>query len=405
MFGFLSTNFAAVINYRSLLKYPCPKNMKFFWNFGVLSLLFLVVQLISGLFLTLFYDPNILHAFDSVEHIVRNVNYGWVIRSIHSNGASFFFFFVYLHILRGLYYRTFRFPRSSVWIVGIIIYLLLMLSAFLGYVLPWGQMSYWAATVITNLVTVLPYIGDDLVEWLWGGYSVSSPTLRRIFTLHYLMPFVLTAMVVVHIYILHQPGSSSELGVTSEFRKFINKATGFHAYYITKDLFVSIFVLVIFCIFVFYLPEFFNHPDNYNRANPLVTPTHIVPEWYFLPFYGMLRSILEKKYGIIVAFFAIISFFFIAAYEKYYSTTKFNRNDIRLINWVAIFNFLLLGVLGSLPPIYPVVELGILCTYIHLIIFYIVFPILIFIIPYPNLPENLPDSRVVINMRDRKSVV
>lgn len=293
----------------------------------------------------------------------------------------FFFFFVYLHILRGLYYRTFRFPRTSVWIVGIIIYLLLMLSAFLGYVLPWGQMSYWAATVITNLVTVIPYVGDDLVEWLWGGYSVSSPTLRRIFTLHYLMPFILTAMVVVHIYILHQPGSSSELGVTSEFRKFLNKATGFHAYYITKDLFVSIFVLIIFCIFVFYLPEFFNHPDNYNRANPLVTPTHIVPEWYFLPFYGMLRSILEKKYGIIVALFAILSFFFIAAYEKYYSTTKFNRNDIRLINWVAIFNFVLLGVLGSLPPIYPVVELGILCTYVHLLLFYVVYPIIIFVVP------------------------
>lgn len=382
MFGFLSTNFVAVMNYRSLLQYPCPKNMKFFWNFGILSLIFLLVQLLSGIFLTLYYEPCTLLAFDSVEHIIRNVNYGWIIRSMHSNGASFFFFFVYLHILRGIYYRTYRFPRTSIWIIGVLIYILLMASAFLGYVLPWGQMSYWAATVITNLVTVLPYIGDDLVQWLWGGYSISNATLHRIYTFHFILPFVLTACVVVHIYILHQPGSSSELGVSPVFSRFINKVTGFHAYYITKDLLVCTFVLTIFGVFVFYLPEFFNHPDNYNKANSLVTPTHIVPEWYFLPFYGMLRSILEKKYGIIIATFAIISFFFIAAFEKYGSITKYNSPDIRFVNWTAFINFICLGILGSLPPIYPVVEIGLFCTYLHIAIFYIIYPSIVLSLQY-----------------------
>lgn len=287
----------------------------------------------------------------------------------------FFFFFVYLHLLRGLYYQTYYSSRSLIWFVGILIYFFLIASAFLGYVLPWGQMSYWAATVITNLATVLPFFGNDLLYWLWGGYSINNATLTRFFVIHYLFPFLVFIFVILHIYLLHQPGSSNEVGISSEFFSNINKVTWFFPYYIIKDLLVCIFVLLLFCLFCFFFPEYFNHPDNYNYANPLVTPSHIVPEWYFLPYYGILRSILSKTHGIILAALAIISFCVQPLIKSYFSI-KYKNSVFLYFIYLAECNFFFLGILGSLPPVYPVLELGLFCTLVHLIIFFFIYPIL-----------------------------
>lgn len=370
MFGFFSTNLLARVLNSSFGKYPCPKNMKYVWNFGVLAYCFLIVQLFTGLILAMHYQANIFDAFDSVEHVVRDINYGWFVRSAHSNGASFFFFFVYLHLLRGLYYQTYYGSRALIWIVGAVVYFLLMASAFLGYVLPWGQMSYWAATVITNLVTVIPGVGTDLLYWVWGGYSINNATLTRFFVLHYVLPFLIFVFVIVHIYMLHQPGSSSEVGISPSLFSNVNKVTWFFPYYVVKDLFVCLVAVLVFCFFCFFYPEYFNHPDNYNPANPLVTPNHIVPEWYFLPYYGILRSILSKTYGIVVAALAILSFC-VQPLVRSYIVVKYKNSMFLYFLYVAECNFLFLGIIGSLPPVYPVLELGLLCTWIHLSIFYI----------------------------------
>jgi quinol-cytochrome oxidoreductase complex cytochrome b subunit len=378
MFGFLSNNLLFKSFYNALIIYPCPKNMKYSWNFGILAFLFLMIQLISGFILSMHYQSNILDAFNSVEHIVRDINYGWLLRAIHSNGASFFFFFVYLHLIRGLYYQTYLASRGLIWSIGILIYFLLMASAFLGYVLPWGQMSYWAATVITNLVTVVPFFGTDLLYWIWGGYSINNATLTRFFILHYLLPFLIFFFVLFHIYVLHQTGSSSEVGISPELFSNINKITWFFPYYIVKDLFVCLGVVLVFSIFCFFYPEYFNHPDNYNYANPLVTPSHIVPEWYFLPYYGLLRSILSKTFGIIVAFISVLCIC-LQPLIKTYITTKYKNSSFLYFLYIAEFNFFFLGIIGSLPPLYPVIELGLFCTWVHLSIFFICYPILFYL--------------------------
>ncbi len=272
--------------YKMSMSYPVPSNINVFWNFGILAFFFLVSQIITGIFLAMHYVPNAEMAFKSVEHIMRDVNYGWFVRYLHSNGASMFFLVVYIHIFRGLFYNSYIYPRAFIWMFGIIILLLMIITAFLGYVLPWGQMSFWAATVITNLASAVPFVGNDIVIWLWGGFSVGNPTLNRFFSLHYILPIVILLMVVIHVIFLHFTLSNNPLGIQPD----IDEAK-FGVYFIVKDMFGVYLILFICCFFSFFYPNVLSHSDNYIAANPLVTPNHIVPEWYFLPFYAILRSV------------------------------------------------------------------------------------------------------------------
>lgn len=268
--------------------FPAPKNFNYFWNFGAIAMFMLMTMIVTGLVLAMHYTANTHLAFDSVERIMRDVNGGWLIRYIHMNGASFFFIAVYIHIFRGMYYGSYKKPRELLWILGALIFLLMMATAFLGYVLPWGQMSLWGATVITGFFTAIPYFGEDLQTLLLGGFSVDNPTLTRFFALHYLLPFVIFAVVFLHIWALHVTGSNNPLGIDT---KGPQDTLPFHPYYTVKDSFGLLVFIIIYCVFIFFMPDALGHPDNYIKANPLVTPPHIVPEWYFLPFYAILRAI------------------------------------------------------------------------------------------------------------------
>ena len=351
--------------YSYLIYYPTPININYFWNFGFMSGIFLVIQFISGIFLSMFYTPEVDHAFASVQHIMREVNYGWLIRYMHSNGASFFFIMVYIHILRGMYYGSYRKPRMLVWFTGVIIYILMMGTAFLGHVLPWGQMSYWAATVITNFLTVIPYFGKDIVYWVWGGYSINNSTLNRFFSLHYLLPFIIAVLSIYHIFQLHKAGSSNPLGIRSEKIDKVN----FYPFFLVKDLFGIFISLIFFSIFVFFFPEALGHSDNYINANPLVTPAHIVPEWYFLPMYGILRSISSKTYGIILMFLSLIILFTLPILDRELIKNKNYKPFNRIIFWFFVFNFIFLGYLGGQLPITPYIELGLICSHLHILYF------------------------------------
>ena len=272
----------------ALVEYPTPRNLNYWWNFGSIAGIMLVAQILTGLFLAMHYAPNTGLAFDSVEHIMRDVNYGWLIRYMHAVGASMFFFVTYTHIFRGLYFGSYKAPREILWWIGVVILLLMMATAFMGYVLPWGQMSFWGATVITNLFSAFPLIGDPIVSWLWGGFSVDDPTLNRFFALHFLLPFVIVGVVVLHLLALHQHGSNNPTGIDV---KGPQDQIPFHPYYTVKDFFGFAVFFLLFAAFVFFAPNYLGHPDNYIPADPMVTPAHIVPEWYFLPFYAMLRAI------------------------------------------------------------------------------------------------------------------
>lgn len=335
-------------------KYPSPKNLNYWWNFGSLAGFLLVVQLITGIILAMHYNPSALGAFDSVEHIMRDVNYGWLLRYIHANGSSLFFAVVYIHIFRGLYYGSYKAPRELLWMLGLVILLLMMMTAFTGYVLPWGQMSYWAATVITNFFSAIPGIGVDMVEWLRGSFAVDNSTLNRFFSLHYLLPFVIVGVVILHIWALHQFGSNNPKGI--DVKKGSQDLIPFHPFYTIKDLFgIGVFI-VIFSVFVFYFPNYMSHPDNYIQANPLVTPTHIVPEWYFLPFYAILRAItfdiwfLEAKFlGVIAMAASIILLFFLPWIDRSKVRSMSFRPLSRIFFGVMIADVVLLGVVGAMP--------------------------------------------------------
>jgi ubiquinol-cytochrome c reductase cytochrome b/c1 subunit len=271
----------------ALVDYPTPRNLNYWWNFGSIAGICLVIQILTGIMLAMHYNPTAAGAFDSVEHIMRNVNYGWLLRYMHAVGASMFFIVVYIHIFRGLYYGSYKAPREVLWWLGVIILLLMMATAFMGYVLPWGQMSFWGATVITNLFSAFPLIGDPIVTWLWGGFSVDSPTLSRFFVLHYLLPFLIVGVVFLHLMALHTHGSNNPLGIDAKAPK---DKIPFHPYYTVKDFFGFGVFFLVYSAFIFFAPNYLGHPDNYIEANPLVTPMHIVPEWYFLPFYAILRA-------------------------------------------------------------------------------------------------------------------
>jgi quinol-cytochrome oxidoreductase complex cytochrome b subunit len=290
----------------TLNDYPTPKNLNYFWNFGSLAGIMLVIMIVTGIVLAMHYTADTKLAFQSVERIMRDVNGGWLIRYLHANGASMFFIVVYIHIFRGLYYGSYKSPRELLWALGVVIFLLMMATAFMGYVLPWGQMSFWGATVITNLFSAIPLIGEDLVVWLWGGFSVDNPTLTRFFALHYLMPFVIFGVVILHIVALHQHGSNNPLGIDLKEKK---DTIPFHPYYTIKDFFGFGVFFLMYAGFVFFAPNYLGHPDNYTPANPLVTPPHIVPEWYFLPFYAILRAVtfhIHLVYlGLVLAYVAL----------------------------------------------------------------------------------------------------
>ncbi|MBV8398727.1 MAG: cytochrome b/b6, partial [Acetobacteraceae bacterium] len=289
-----------------LHEYPTPKNLSYLWNFGSLAGIMLVTMIVTGIWLAMHYTPHVDYAFSSVEHIMRDVNYGWLIRYIHMNGASMFFIAVYIHIFRGIYYGSYKAPRELLWILGVVILLLMMATAFMGYVLPWGQMSFWGATVITNLFSAFPVVGPKIVTWLWGGFSVDNPTLNRFYSLHYLLPFLIVGVAVLHLVALHRFGSGNPLGIDT---KGPQDTIPFHPYYTIKDSVGLGVFLIVFAIFIFFFPNFLGHTDNYIPANPLATPAEIVPEWYFLPFYAILRSVPDKLGGVALLFGSIAVLF------------------------------------------------------------------------------------------------
>lgn len=329
-----------------LNEYPTPKNLNYWWNFGSLAGIVLVVMILSGIFLAMHYDPSVAKAFDSVEHIMRDVNGGWFLRYLHMNGATMFFIIIYIHMLRGLYYGSYKSPRELLWIIGVVILLALMATAFMGYVLPWGQMSFWGATVITNLFSAFPF-GESIVQWLWGGFSVDNPTLNRFFVLHYLLPFVIVGLVVLHLVALHQHGSNNPLGIE---RKSPRDSIPFHPYYTVKDLFGLAVFATIWAYFIFFAPNFFGEADNYIPANPLVTPPHIVPEWYFLPFYAILRSIPDKLSGVLAMFGAIAVLFILPWLDTSKVKSARFRPVFKKLFWLFIANCFVLGYVGGKSP-------------------------------------------------------
>jgi len=330
-----------------LAEYPTPKNLNYWWTFGGILTFCLVAQIVTGITLAMHYIADSDLAFSSVEHIMRDVNYGWLIRYVHANGASMFFLAVYIHIFRALYYGSYKSPREVIWIIGMIIYLLMMMTAFMGYVLPWGQMSFWGATVITNLFSAIPFVGEGIVSWLWGGFAVDNPTLTRFYALHYLLPFLIVGLVVLHIWALHVPGNNNPIGI--DIKKPSKDTVPFHPYIVIKDGFALLMFLIVFAFFVFYSPNILGHADNYIEANPMVTPTHIVPEWYLLPFYAILRSVPDKLFGVIAMFAAI----FVLVILPWLDTSKIRSAVFRPLYkqfyWILVVDVLILGYTGAMP--------------------------------------------------------
>jgi ubiquinol-cytochrome c reductase cytochrome b subunit len=354
-------------------EYRTPRNLSYLWNMGSLAGIALMIQIITGIFLAMHYTPHVKFAFDSVENIMRNVNYGWLIRYIHAVGASMFFFVVYVHMFRGLYYGSYKSPREVLWFIGIFLFLAMMATAFMGYVLPWGQMSFWGATVITNLFSAIPIVGESIVTWLWGGFSVDNPTLNRFFALHYLLPFVIVALVMLHLIALHVHGSNNPSGVDVKTKK---DTIPFHPYYTVKDMVGLGAFLLLFAYFVFYLPNALGHPDNYIPANPMVTPAHIVPEWYFLPFYAILRAIPNKLGGVIAMFGAIMILFALPWLDKVPARSARYRPMFRKVFWVFAADCLLLGYVGGKPPEGIYILLGQCASAFYFIFFLVILPLL-----------------------------
>lgn len=330
----------------TLFKHAYPKNLSYWWNFGSIAGIALVIQILSGLFLSMHYVANTELAFNSVEHIMRDVRYGWLIRYIHAVGASMFFVALYAHITRSLYYGSYKAPREILWWIGIIIFLLSMATAFMGYVLPWGQMSFWGATVITNLFSAIPVVGKSIVTWLWGGYSVDNPTLNRFFSLHFLLPFLIVGTILLHLVALSTSGSNNPTGVEIKTKK---DSIPFHPYFTIKDMLGFVAFFLIFGYFLFFYPNSLGHPDNYIPANPMVTPAHIVPEWYFLPFYAILRAVPDKLGGVLMMFGAIALLFALPFLDRSKVKSGAYRPLFQKVFALFIINFFFLGWLGKAP--------------------------------------------------------
>nr|YP_007890763.1 cytochrome b [Seculamonas ecuadoriensis]AGH24458.1 apocytochrome b [Seculamonas ecuadoriensis] len=354
-----------------IIDYPTPSNISYWWGFGILAGICLAVQILTGIFLAMHYTPHVDLAFNSVEHIMRDVNYGWLIRYAHANGASMFFIVVYIHIFRGLYYGSYAAPRELLWIVGVVIIFLMMGTAFMGYVLPWGQMSFWGATVITNFASAVPLVGDYILHWLWGGFSVDNATLNRFFSLHYLLPFAILGLVGLHLILLHEDGSNNPLGIESKVDKI-----AFYPYFYVKDLFGLVVFGMFFSVFVYFYPNLLGHPDNYIEANPLVTPAHIVPEWYFLPFYAILRSIPDKLGGVVAMILAIV----VLAFLPILNTSEVRSSQFRplhkILFWFLVVDSFILGWIGGQTPETPYIEIGQAATVYYFMYFMVFIPVL-----------------------------
>ncbi len=373
----------------SFVDYPTPKNLNYWWTFGGILTFCLMTQIVTGIILAMHYTPHVDLAFNSVEHIMRNVNYGWLIRYIHANGASMFFLAVYIHIFRGMYYGSYKAPREVLWILGVIIYLLMMAAAFMGYVLPWGQMSLWGATVITNLFGAVPLVGDSIATWLWGGFSVDNPTLNRFFSLHYLIPFLIAGVVVLHIWALHVPGNNNPIGISVKSKQ---DTVPFHPYYTVKDGFALVLFMILFSYFIFFAPNVLGHADNYIPANPLVTPAHIVPEWYLLPFYAILRAVPDKLGGVIAMVGAIAILFVLPWLDTSKVRSARYRPLFRQFYFIFIGVCLLLGYLGAMPAEGIYIVLARIATIYYFAHFLIILPLLGFIEKPKDIPESISDS-------------
>nr|QMX85846.1 cytochrome b [Platencyrtus parkeri] len=363
----LKNQILKIIN-SSIMVLPTPLNISMFWNFGFLLGLNLMIQIITGLFLSFHYCPNINMAFYSIIHIMQNINNGWMIRLIHMNGASFFFMFMFIHIARGIYYNSFNFYKT--WYTGILIFFLTMMAAFLGYVLPWGQMSFWGATVITNLVSAIPYIGNNVVMWLWGGFSINNATLNRFYSFHFIIPFLILMMVIFHLMFLHETGSSNPLGLNSNYFKI-----PFNPYYSIKDTLGAIMFITMLFYLIYYSPYILSDPENYNKANPLITPIHIQPEWYFLFAYAILRSIPNKLGGVIALIMSIL-ILMILPYSMNQKKKSFKFYYInQFMFWNFISMFIILTWIGARPVENPYIMIGQLTSIMYFLYFFSLFKI------------------------------
>jgi len=370
----------------SFVDYPTPKNLNYWWTFGGILTFCLVTQIVTGIILAMHYTPHVTMAFDSVEHIMRNVNYGWLIRYIHACGASMFFFAVYVHMFRGMYYGSYKAPREVLWILGVLIYILMMAAGFLGYVLPWGQMSVWGATVITNLFGAIPLVGESLVTLMWGGFSVDNPTLNRFFSLHYLVPFLIAGVVVLHIWALHVPGNNNPVGISVKGKQ---DTVPFHPYYTVKDGFALALFMILFSYFVFFAPNVLGHADNYIPANPLVTPAHIVPEWYLLPFYAILRAVPDKLGGVALMFGAIFVMFLLPWLDTSKVRSARYRPLFRQFFVLFIIDCLILGYLGAKPAEGIYIVLARVATVYYFAHFLVILPILGLVEKTKEVPESI----------------
>ncbi|GAB5510602.1 MAG: cytochrome b N-terminal domain-containing protein [Hyphomicrobiales bacterium] len=372
------------------VEFPIPRNLNYMYTFGGILMIMLVSQIITGIVLAMHYTAHADMAFSAVEHIMRDVNYGWLLRYMHAVGASMFFIAVYLHIFRGLYYGSYKEPREVLWILGVVIFILMMATGFMGYVLPWGQMSFWGATVITNLFSAIPLVGENIVLWLWGGFAVDNPTLNRFFSLHYLLPFMIFGVVILHVWALHVTGQTNPTGVEVKQK---SDTLPFTPYATVKDLFAMIVFFGLFAYFLFYLPNYLGHADNYIEANALVTPAHIVPEWYFLPFYAILRAVPDKLGGVVLMFGAIAVLFIL----PWLDTSKIRSGAFRSVwfktaFWVFAVNAVILGWLGSQPAEGIFVILARITTAYYFAYFLIILPLLgLFETPKP-LPASITDA-------------
>ena len=353
--------------------FPTPRNFNYFWNFGALAMVNLVIMIVTGIFLAMHYQPNAALAFDSVQHIMRDVNYGWLIRYVHQNGASMFFIVVYIHIFRGLDYGSYKAPRELLWILGVVILILMMATAFMGYVLPWGQMSYWGATVITNLFSAFPGIGKYIVTLLWGGFSVDQPTLNRFFALHYLMPFILVGVIFLHVAALHITGSNNPLGIDP---KGPQDTLPFHPYYTAKDSVGIGVYLIVFSALVFFAPNFLGDANNFIEANPLQTPADIVPEWYFLPYYAILRSVPNKLLGVCLMFASLLVLLVLPWLDTSRVRSARFRPIYRYLIFVWVASFVVLGICGAHKPEGVYVVLSRLATLYYFAHFLVILPVL-----------------------------
>jgi ubiquinol-cytochrome c reductase cytochrome b/c1 subunit len=375
----------------SFIAYPVPRNLNYMWTFGAILSFMLVAQIITGVVLAMHYVPSASEAFASVNfNIMRDVNYGWLIRYMHSNGASLFFLAGYIHMFRGLYYGSFKPPRELLWIIGVIIYFLMMATAFMGYVLPWGSMSFAGATVITNLTSAIPYVGNSIAHWLWGGFAVGGPTLNRFFSLHYLLPFIIAAFVGLHVWALHVAGQNNPDGV--EVKDVARDTVAFTPYATIKDVLGLAVFLILYAWLIFYIPNYLLDADNSNPANPLATPAHVVPEWYLLPFYAMLRAIPNKLMGVIVLFSAIVVLAFIPWLDRSPVKSAKYRPAYRFFFWVFVLIGIGLGYLGSQEPTEGLALIARIFTFGYFAFFLIVMPVLSFTEKTKPIPRSIADA-------------